>query len=55
MRLDAAVAIKELVGALAELRAEGKVRHIGLCNVNRDRLERAQAVVLVGLRESRRG
>jgi aryl-alcohol dehydrogenase-like predicted oxidoreductase len=42
--VDPAVPIEESVGALAELRAEGKVRHIGLCNVDEAELEWALAV-----------
>jgi pyridoxine 4-dehydrogenase len=43
--VDPDVPIEESVGALAELREEGKIRHIGLCNVGPERLERARAVV----------
>jgi aryl-alcohol dehydrogenase-like predicted oxidoreductase len=45
--VDPAVPIEDSVGALAELRDEGKVRHIGLCNVGRGELERAQQVAPV--------
>ena len=41
--VDAAVPIEESVGALAELRREGKIRHVGVCNVTRDQLARARA------------
>ena len=40
-RRDPDVPIEETVGALAELVAEGKVRHIGLSEVNADTLRRA--------------
>ncbi|HUZ28184.1 MAG TPA: aldo/keto reductase [Solirubrobacteraceae bacterium] len=43
--VDPQVPIEDSVGALAELQAEGKVRHVGLCNVGRGDLERAQAIV----------
>ncbi|HEV3127630.1 MAG TPA: aldo/keto reductase [Solirubrobacteraceae bacterium] len=43
--VDPQVPIEDSVGALAELQAEGKVRHVGLCNVGRSDLERAQAIV----------
>jgi pyridoxine 4-dehydrogenase len=45
--VDPQVPIEDSVGALAELQAEGKVRHIGLCNVGRGELERAQQIVPV--------
>jgi aryl-alcohol dehydrogenase-like predicted oxidoreductase len=34
----------EQVGALAELKAEGKIKHVGVCNVDTDRLAEAQSV-----------
>ncbi|WP_103532543.1 aldo/keto reductase [Streptomyces sp. SM11] len=43
-RLDPKVPVEETVGALAELVAEGKVRHIGLCEVSARTLRRASAV-----------
>ncbi|WP_231921398.1 aldo/keto reductase [Micromonospora auratinigra] len=43
-RLDPAVPVEESVGALAELVAAGKVRHVGLCEVRPDTLRRAHAV-----------
>jgi pyridoxine 4-dehydrogenase len=46
--VDPDVPVEESVGALADLRTEGKIRHIGLCNVDRDTLERAQRVAPVG-------
>jgi aryl-alcohol dehydrogenase-like predicted oxidoreductase len=42
--VDAAVPLEESVGALAELRKEGKVGGVGLCNVSVAELERARAV-----------
>lgn len=45
--VDPAVPIEESVGALAELRSEGKIRHIGLCNVDEGELERALSVAPV--------
>ena len=41
---DPEVPIEDSVGALSELRAEGKIRHIGLCNVHPGQLEAARAV-----------
>ena len=46
--IDRDVPVEESVGALADLRTEGKIRHIGLCNVDCDTLERAQRVAPVG-------
>jgi aryl-alcohol dehydrogenase-like predicted oxidoreductase len=43
-RLDPRVPVEESVGAMAELVAEGKVRHIGLSEVAADTLRRAAAV-----------
>jgi aryl-alcohol dehydrogenase-like predicted oxidoreductase len=39
--VDPAVPIEDSVGALAELADEGKIRHIGVCNVTVEELERA--------------
>ena len=44
-RVDPKVPLEESVGALAELRREGKVRHVGLSNVSVDQLERAESIV----------
>jgi pyridoxine 4-dehydrogenase len=45
--VDAAVPIGESVGALAELQAEGKIRALGVCNVDAGHLERARAATEV--------
>jgi len=44
---DPAVPLEDSVGALAELREEGKIRHVGLSNVSVDQLARAQEIVPV--------
>ena len=44
-RVDPNVPIEDSVGALAELQEDGKIRHIGLSNVNAEQLERAQQIV----------
>jgi aryl-alcohol dehydrogenase-like predicted oxidoreductase len=44
-RPDPKVPLEESVGALAALRAEGKIRHIGVSNVTTDELARARALV----------
>jgi aryl-alcohol dehydrogenase-like predicted oxidoreductase len=44
---DPKVPYEESVGTLAELREEGKVRHVGLSNVGLDELEQARAIVPV--------
>ena len=36
--------VEESVGALARLRDEGKIRHIGICNVDLAQLERARSI-----------
>ena len=43
-RLDPRVPIEETVGAMAELVAAGKVRHLGLCEIGSKTLRRATAV-----------
>ncbi|MFF7472211.1 aldo/keto reductase [Streptomyces sp. NPDC008092] len=43
-RIDPGVPIEETVGALAELVAEGKIRHIGLSEASADTIRRAHAV-----------
>jgi pyridoxine 4-dehydrogenase len=42
---DPKVPIEESVGALRDLRDEGKIKHVGLSNVDFDELERAEGVV----------
>ena len=46
-RPDPGVPFEESLGALAELRDEGKIRHIGVSNVSVDQLDRAQALTEV--------
>ncbi|OIQ51916.1 General stress protein 69 [Pseudodesulfovibrio hydrargyri] len=43
-RMDPDVPIEETVGAMARLVEEGKVRHLGLCEITADELRRAAAV-----------
>ena len=40
--VDPRVPLEESVGALAELQREGKIRHIGVCNLTEDQLARAR-------------
>jgi aryl-alcohol dehydrogenase-like predicted oxidoreductase len=44
---DPAVPFEESVGALAELRAEGKIRHVGLSNATVEQIESARRIVPV--------
>jgi pyridoxine 4-dehydrogenase len=44
-RPDPTVPLEESIGTLAELRAEGKIGHVGLSNVDLAQLERAQKIV----------
>lgn len=46
-RLDPAVPIEDVAGAVRDLIAEGKVRRFGLCEVNVDSVRRAHAVQTV--------
>ena len=39
------VPFEESVGALATLREEGKIRHVGLCNVDMEQLDLARTIV----------
>lgn len=41
--VDARVPVEESVGALAELQRAGRIRHIGVCNVDEHQLARARA------------
>lgn len=50
---DPEVPIEESLGAIADLVAEGKVRHVGVCNVSADELRRARAVVPVATVQNR--
>ena len=43
--VDPKVPIEDSVGALAELQEEGKIRHVGLCNVTVEELDRAREIV----------
>jgi aryl-alcohol dehydrogenase-like predicted oxidoreductase len=45
--VDPSVPIEESLGALLELRHEGKIEHIGVCNVSAPQLDRALAVAPV--------
>jgi len=51
--VDPDVPIEDSVGALADLRREGKVRHVGVSNVDVDQLRRAQRVVPVASVQNR--
>jgi aryl-alcohol dehydrogenase-like predicted oxidoreductase len=44
---DPAVPFEESIGAIAELKAEGKIRHIGVSNVTEDQLRIAQRITPV--------
>jgi aryl-alcohol dehydrogenase-like predicted oxidoreductase len=43
--VDPEVPYEETVGAAADLKAEGKIRHVGVCNVGRTELEIARSIV----------
>ena len=51
--VDAEVPLEESLGALVELRAEGKIRHGGVSNVDAAELERARAVLPVAAVQNR--
>jgi pyridoxine 4-dehydrogenase len=46
-RPDPDVPLEDSIGALVALKEEGKIRHIGLSNVNEDQLRRAQAMTAI--------
>ena len=50
---DPKVPYEESIGALAELRAEGKIRHVGISNVTLDQLETARSIVPVASVQNR--
>jgi len=52
-RPDPNVPFAESVGALAELRAEGKIRHVGLSNVTLAQVQEAQTVVPIASVQNR--
>jgi pyridoxine 4-dehydrogenase len=45
--VDPAVPFDDQIGALRDLRAAGKIRHVGLSNVDLEQLQRAQGIVEV--------
>jgi pyridoxine 4-dehydrogenase len=50
---DPRVPLEESVGVLADLRAEGKIRHIGISNVSVDELRRARRLVPIATVQNR--
>jgi pyridoxine 4-dehydrogenase len=46
-RPDPHVPLEDSIGTLVALKEEGKIRHIGLSNVNEDQLRRAQAMTAI--------
>src|SRR5690349_6404720 len=50
---DPEVPLEDSIGALAELRSEGKIRHIGISNVSLEQLERARGIVDVASVQNR--
>lgn len=51
--VDPAVPIEESLGALALLQQEGKIRHLGVCNVTAAELERGRAVADLATAQNR--
>jgi pyridoxine 4-dehydrogenase len=54
-RVDPAVPLEESIGMLVTLKDEGKIRHIGLSNVNEDQLDQAVAITPVVSVQNRYG
>lgn len=46
-QVDPVIPFEDTLGALTDLREAGKIRHIGLSNVNRDQLDKAQALIRI--------
>ena len=51
--VDPAIPLEESLGALVELQAEGKIKHIGVCNVGLPELQRAMRVTTVAFVQNR--
>jgi aryl-alcohol dehydrogenase-like predicted oxidoreductase len=51
--VDPEVPVEESVGALSELVAEGKIRHIGMSNIDATQLQRAQATAPIASVQNR--
>ncbi len=54
-RVDPAVPLEESVGALMLLKEQGKIRHLGVCNVNEDELDRVLAMTPIVSVQNRYG
>lgn len=52
-RIDSQVPLEDQIGLLADLRAEGKVRHVGLSEVGVDELRAAQAITPIATVQNR--
>ena len=52
-RVDPAVPLAESVGALAELKNEGKIRHVGLSNVTEEHVREANRIVPIASIQNR--
>ncbi|MGW5646096.1 aldo/keto reductase [Saccharopolyspora sp. NPDC003752] len=52
-RIDPQIPVEESLGALKELRDEGKIRHIGLSEVSVEEIERARRVVEIATVQNR--
>ena len=50
---DPRVSFEESIGTLAELKKEGKIRHVGLSNVSVEQLEQAQEIVPIATVQNR--
>jgi pyridoxine 4-dehydrogenase len=54
-RVDPAVPLEDSLGMLVTLKEEGKIRHIGVCNMNEDQLERALRITPIVSVQNRYG
>jgi len=46
-RPDPAVPLEDSIGEIARMKEEGKIRHVGICNVTEEELRRAQSVTQI--------
>lgn len=52
-RIDPTVAFEDQIGTLAEAKAAGSIRHIGLCRVTLDQLKKAQEITPIAAVQNR--
>jgi len=51
--VDPKIPLEDSIGALVSLKNEGKIRHIGLCNVSVDQIKKARDITLIASVQNR--